>query len=162
MYDFNLQISTFTQILKFSKTWPGPAPPESTVHLQSSPWLRGYTLLSPSLYSQCAVGHSYVRIIEVLGLSEHVVSYKFSTHTIQSTVPSLTDSVGDTTWGLLSRCKCTDRSQIIIINIHQVVVQQPFKLCLKILKVFSLSMAKHTKHFRIKTVTRMILKYQGW
>jgi hypothetical protein len=33
---------------------------------------------------------------------------------------------------------------------------------LNIFKIFSLSMAKHTKHFQIKTATRMILKYQGW
>jgi hypothetical protein len=33
---------------------------------------------------------------------------------------------------------------------------------LNIFKVFSLSMAKHTKHFQIKTITRMISKYQGW
>jgi hypothetical protein len=33
---------------------------------------------------------------------------------------------------------------------------------LNIFKVFSLSMAKHTKHFQMKTVTRIILKYQGW
>jgi hypothetical protein len=34
-----------------SKTWSGPVPPESTVRLQSSPWPREYTLLSPSLHS---------------------------------------------------------------------------------------------------------------
>jgi hypothetical protein len=33
---------------------------------------------------------------------------------------------------------------------------------LNIFKVFTLSMAKHTKHFQIKTVTKIILKYQGW
>jgi hypothetical protein len=85
----------------------------STVHLQSNPWPRGYMLLSPSLHSQCAVGRSHDRITEILGLSKHAISYKVSTKQDYNE-RSLTDTVGDTTLGLLSQCKSTDRPQIII------------------------------------------------
>jgi hypothetical protein len=92
-------------------------PLESTVHLQSSPWPRGYTLLSSSLHSQCAIGRSRDRIAKVLGLPEYAISYKVSTKQAYNE-QSLTDTIGDTTLGLLSRCKSIDRSQINIIIIH--------------------------------------------
>jgi hypothetical protein len=114
MQDSNLHISTFTRILQ---NMTGSSATESTVHLQFSPWPRGYTLLSPSLHSQCAVGRSHDGLAEVLGLSEHAVSCKVSTKQAYNE-RSLTDTVGDTTSGLLSRCKSTDRSQINIIIIH--------------------------------------------
>jgi hypothetical protein len=62
-----------------SKTWTGPAPLKSTVlHLPVplSWWITPdvYTLLSPSLYSRCAVSLSRIRLAEVLGLLEYVAS----------------------------------------------------------------------------------------
>jgi hypothetical protein len=87
-------------------------PLESTVHLQSSPWPRGYTLLSPSLHSQCAVGRPRDRIAEVLGLPEYPISCKVSTKQAYDERSS-TDTIRDTTLGLLSRCKSTE---LLMIN----------------------------------------------
>jgi hypothetical protein len=75
-----IRIDIYQPSLGSSKTWPGPASPKSTVHLQSSPWPQGYTLLSLSLHSQCVVGRSHDSITEVLGLPVHVISYKVSKH----------------------------------------------------------------------------------
>ena len=41
------------------------APPKNTVHHQSSPLPRGYTLFPPSLHSQCAISHSHDRITKL-------------------------------------------------------------------------------------------------
>ena len=43
----------------------GFAPPENTVHHQSSPLPRGYMLFPPSLHSQCASSHSRNRIAKL-------------------------------------------------------------------------------------------------
>jgi hypothetical protein len=71
-------------------------------------------LLSPSLHSQCVVSRSRDRIAEVLGLPEYAISCKVSTKQAYNE-RSLTDTIEDTTLGLLSRCKSTDQPQINII-----------------------------------------------
>jgi hypothetical protein len=146
MQDSNLHISTFIRILQ---NMTGSSAIESTVHLQSSSWLRGYTLLSPSLHSQCAVSRLHDRITEILGLPEHVVSCKVSTHTIQSMVWSLIDTCENTKLRLLSQCKLPVRSQFIIIHSFSCSTTT-LQTLLNIFKVFSLSKAKHTKYFQIK------------
>jgi hypothetical protein len=124
-------------------------PPESTVHLQSNPRPRGYTLLSLSLRSQCAASRSHDGITDILGLPEHVVSCKVSTKRDYNR-RSLTDTIGDTTVGLFSRCKSTDRSQINIIIHSFSCFTTTLQTLLNIFKVFLFSKAKQTKHFQIK------------
>ena len=108
----------------------------------SSPLPGGYTLLSPSLHSQCASSLSHNGIAEV-GLPEHVASTTKSQTTVAYNERSLINTVGNTTSGLLSQCKLPDRSHI---TYHPSL--SPSYAIISILKLFVLkaylnSMAKH-------------------
>ena len=73
--DLNLHISTLTQILQ-NINWT-VLPENIVLHLPASSQMDpqdGYTLLSPSLHTQCAVVLSHNGIAKVLGLPEYVAS----------------------------------------------------------------------------------------
>jgi hypothetical protein len=107
------QVQTRTYIyqpsLRSSKMWTGPALPESTVHHLPAPLLvdsqDGYTILSPSPHSQCAVIVSHNGIAKVLGLPEYVASTAKSRTQQAYNERSLTDIGGHTTLRLHSQCK---------------------------------------------------------